>query len=80
MKLTELKLIHPETKQDDLRKKIILQFRLASNDADAVASFLLGIKDWEDLSTPARSKIFSYYENHPSKNKDPISLLKGDFL
>ena len=79
MKLSELRLIKPETEQDALRKKIVLQFRLSTKDASKVAEFLLGTRDWEDLSNSARSKIFSYYENNSSKKEDPISLLKKDF-
>lgn len=79
MRLSELKLIEPKTEQDVLRKKVVSQFRLDTKDASEVAEFLLGIRDWEDLSNSARSKIFSYYENDSFEKEDPISLLKKDF-
>lgn len=80
MLLSELKLIQPETTDDELRKKIVSVFRMKSSDAQEVTNFLTGLIEWEDLSDQARSKIFSHYENKGvSKDADMISLFKKDF-
>lgn len=81
MKLSELKLIHPDDHRAKIRGALVSKIHLGTKDAADVSAYLAGELDWEDLTTQARAKIFAYYEKQPGNtvNTDPMQLLKKDF-
>lgn len=83
MKLSEIKItVAPNI------SKIVSTYKLGSQDAERVSEFIIGERDWEDLSEKARTRLYSHYENSFDADEtvatDPskfiLPLLKRDVV